>query len=86
MWDGDQDFLGVPYPFEVAREYAHGLGLHSVQEWWDWAARADKDPRISPRPDWTYRKKWISYQDFLGCDPPEDVVMGSDDTVPDDGP
>ena len=80
-----QDFLGVPYPFEVARDYARGLGLASVQEWWEWC-ETDKPARMPPRPNWTYRDDgWISYEDFLDCEPPEPFEITSADLRPEDG-
>lgn len=69
-----QDFLGVPFPFETAREHARGLGLSSIQEWWSHVDSGTLPARVPSRPDWVYRNDgWETYEDWLGCDPPKEV-------------
>jgi hypothetical protein len=78
-WTDWDDFLGVPLPFHEAREYARGLGLSSVQEWWAHSDGHELPTRVPSRPNWVYRQDgFTTYADWLGCEPPEDVVRSSD--------
>jgi hypothetical protein len=70
-WD---DFLGTGNhrkknwrTFEVARQFASGLGLQSVNDWRHFVAGANHSKDIPRHPDLVYRKLgWISWGDFLG--------------------
>jgi hypothetical protein len=78
-WEGWDDFLAIPFAFETARDYARALQLNSVQEWWAHCNGDSLPPRVPSRPDWVYRNDGFStYEDWLGCDPPKDVVRSSD--------
>mmetsp|Transcript_35253 Transcript_35253/g.67393 ORF Transcript_35253/g.67393 Transcript_35253/m.67393 type:complete len:213 (-) Transcript_35253:216-854(-) len=77
-WTDWEDFLGVPFPFETAREHARGLGLSSIQEWWSHVDSGALPARVPSRPDWVYRNDgWETYEDWLGCDPPKEVQRSS---------
>jgi hypothetical protein len=60
-------------PFAQAREFSHGLNLHTHHEWLAWVHgnRPDLPPRPSdipaqPRHAKAYRKLWNGWRDWLG--------------------
>ena len=57
------------YSFEEARELVHGEKIASRQQYYDWYD-LHKPARIPRRPDRSYPKEWISWNNFLGNNNP----------------
>jgi superfamily II DNA or RNA helicase len=74
-WIGMRDWLGTeaptyqsPFlPFEIAREYARGLGLKRGEEWGEYAKLGKLPPNIPASPWGVYEHKgWSGIGDWLG--------------------
>ncbi|MDD2765787.1 MAG: hypothetical protein PHE83_17630 [Opitutaceae bacterium] len=78
-WRNWYRFLGteprVYWNFSRARRYVRGLGLRSVNDWWDYCAGRRPDLPLRPMAvpvaaNRTYRRWWRGWKDFLGCGSP----------------
>jgi len=75
-WKGWGDWLGtgavanqkrIFLSFEEARDFVHGLGLKSKNEWTVWAKTNEKPQDITADPSGVYKNKgWNSWGDWLG--------------------
>lgn len=66
-WCGWDDFLGVPYDFETAREIVRAMKLCSQQEYLKLMEKPTEELcRLPYRPDLYYSSDgWISWSDWL---------------------
>lgn len=71
-WQGWDDWLGVPRPYDEARGEVHRLGLRTQQAWWEMVENEPElleELRIPARPHLYYPSrgtKWLGYDDWLG--------------------
>eukprot|EP00325_Prymnesiales_sp_UTEX-LB-985_P030760 CAMPEP_0174728892 /NCGR_PEP_ID=MMETSP1094-20130205/52613_1 /TAXON_ID=156173 /ORGANISM="Chrysochromulina brevifilum, Strain UTEX LB 985" /LENGTH=157 /DNA_ID=CAMNT_0015930901 /DNA_START=99 /DNA_END=572 /DNA_ORIENTATION=+ len=64
-WD---DWLGVPLPYDEAREVVKTLGISSQMHWWAWTRERDvelQSLRVPSRPHLFYGKAWRGYDHWL---------------------
>jgi hypothetical protein len=59
---GGEEFY---YPLEQTKLIVINENIKSVSEWRNFIKHKNKDIRIPGSPDWTYRKLWNSWDDFL---------------------
>lgn len=84
-WTSWDDFLGVFLPFEEAREYARGLKINSMKQWFYLKTEGILPNRIPQRPNYSYKNSgWISWEDWFGVESlvrPEPLEVGASDGV-----
>ncbi|KAK3234836.1 hypothetical protein CYMTET_54925 [Cymbomonas tetramitiformis] len=68
-WTSWDDFLGVFLPFEEAREYARGLNINSMKQWFYLKTEGILPNRVPQRPNYSYKNSgWISWEDWFGVE------------------